>query len=208
MKPTTLLAIIGVLLIPVVALAISIPNRKPPMEPTPAPTTTPIADASSATKVKLITTKGDIVINLYKSDAPKAVENFVTLGKRGYFNQTFFHRIIESFVIQGGDPGGTGTGGESIYGAKFANEESGRPFVKGSLGMANAGKDTNSSQFFIVTQAAQPNLDGGYTNFGEIDPASQSVVDAIAAVPVDDPNSGRPVDPSSVKITGFEVIAE
>lgn len=209
MKPTTLGIIIAVLLIPVVALLISNRTNKP-MDTTASPsasaTASAPADAISAKKVILQTTKGDITINLYPGEAPRTVMNFVTLGKRGYYNGIFFHRIIKEFVIQAGDPTGTGTGGQSIYGAKFEDEINSHKIVKGTLAMANAGQNTNGSQFFIVTTTDQPNLDGGYTVFGQIDPASQPVVDAIASVAVNDPQEGKPVNPDEVKITGFVIV--
>lgn len=213
MKQTTLAMLIGVLLIPVIALIISFQGKEKVNNPTASPTPTvgengEPEDVASAKKVVLKTTKGDIVINLFPEEAPKTVKNFVTLGKRGYYTNTFFHRIIKDFMIQGGDPEGTGRGGESIYGAKFEDEIGSRKIVKGTVAMANSGPNSNGSQFFIVTQADQPNLDGSYTVFGQIDPASQGVVEAIAGVAVDDPASSapRPVNPSEVTITGFEII--
>ncbi|BCJ95668.1 peptidyl-prolyl cis-trans isomerase [Anaerocolumna cellulosilytica] len=94
---------------------------------------------------------GSIYVRFFKTEAPKAVENFVTHAKDGYYNGLTFHRIINDFMIQGGDPTGTGTGGESIWGKEFKDEFSDilQP-VRGSLCMANAGPDTNGSQFFIV----------------------------------------------------------
>jgi peptidyl-prolyl cis-trans isomerase-like 1 len=208
MKPTTLAILIGVLLIPVLALAISMRGKEPiPKEPT-VDSTTNIEDAVSAKKVALKTSKGDIIINLFPDDAPKTVQNFVTLGSRGYYNNTYFHRILKDFVIQGGDPTGTGRGGESIYGSAFEDEINERKIVKGTLAMANAGPGTNGSQFFIVTKAEQPRLDGIHTVFGQIEPASQGVVDAIAAVAVNSPDIGTPVSTSEVTITGFEILEQ
>jgi cyclophilin family peptidyl-prolyl cis-trans isomerase len=197
MKPATLIAIIAVLLIPVVALGISLKSKNS--------TTVSTSPTPTTQQVVLQTVKGDITINLYPSDAPKTVENFVELGKKGYFNGTYFHRILKDFVIQGGDPTGTGTGGESIFGGKFADEINSHKIVQGTVAMANAGPNTNGSQFFIVTKSAQPSLDGSYTVFGQIDPASQSVVDALAAVAVNNASEGRPVNTDDAKITGFIV---
>jgi cyclophilin family peptidyl-prolyl cis-trans isomerase len=216
MRSTTLAAIIVVLLVPVVALIISFRGKAPGApEPSPVSENEGVTNAAdlkdpddvvSAKKVILKTTKGDITLELYPEDAPKTVKNFVTLGKRGYYDNTYFHRIIKDFVIQGGDPTGTGRGGESIFGVQFPDEINSRKIVKGVLAMANAGPGTNGSQFFIVTTAEQPNLDGKHTVFGKIDPASQAVVDALAAVPVNDPQVGTPVNTNDAKITGFEIV--
>ena len=95
---------------------------------------------------------GKVSILLFPEQAPKAVENFVELSKHGYYDGLTFHRVIEDFMIQGGDPTGTGSGGESFFGAAFEDEFSADLFpLKGSLCMANSGKNTNGSQFFIVT---------------------------------------------------------
>ena len=106
------------------------------------------------------TNMGDITIQLYPEVAPKTVENFVTLAKKGYYNGLIFHRIIKDFMIQGGDPTGTGGGGESIYGAKFEDECSRELHnFRGALSMANAGPNTNGSQFFIVQNSQAPTKD-------------------------------------------------
>ncbi|KAL4890002.1 peptidyl-prolyl cis-trans isomerase [Aspergillus ambiguus] len=114
----------------------------------------------------LHTTLGDIHLRLFPSAAPKAVENFVTHARNGYYNNTIFHRVIRKFMIQGGDPLGDGTGGESIWGGEFADEFStlkhDKPYT---LSMANAGPNTNGSQFFITTEKT-PWLDGKHTIFG------------------------------------------
>lgn len=159
----------------------------------------------SAHQVKLSTSKGDILINLFPEDAPKTVQNFVTLGKRGYYNNLTFHRVIKDFMIQGGDPTGTGSGGESIFGAKFEDEINSHKIVAGTLAMANSGKNTNGSQFFIVTESAQTHLDGVHTAFGQVaDDASMAVVKAIAAVEVD--GSDKPA--TAVTMTGLTVVQE
>ena len=165
------------------------------------------ADVATAHQVVLQTSKGDIALNLFPEDAPMTVKNFVTLGKRGYYNNVVFHRIIQNFMIQSGDPTGTGAGGQSIYGAKFKDEINSHKIVKGTIAMANSGPNTNGSQFFIVTQSAQPGLDGSYTVFGQVaDAASQTTVDAIAATPVTRSDSGESSKPTeTVKITGFAV---
>lgn len=122
--------------------------------------------AEVGTSAILHTTLGDIHLRLFPSAAPKAVENFVTHARNGYYNNTIFHRVIRKFMIQGGDPQGDGTGGESIWGGEFEDEFStlkhDKPYT---LSMANAGPNTNGSQFFITTEKT-PWLDGKHTIFG------------------------------------------
>jgi peptidylprolyl isomerase len=115
------------------------------------------------------TTKGNIEIELRPDLAPKTVENFATHIKNGYYNGLIFHRIIKDFMIQGGDPTGTGRGGESIWGGKFKDEFNSKAMFnkKGILAMANAGPNTNGSQFFITT-IATPWLNGKHTIFGYV----------------------------------------
>lgn len=126
----------------------------------------PAKSTESGTSAVLHTTLGDIHLRLYPSAAPKAVQNFVTHARRGYYNNTIFHRVIRKFMIQGGDPLGDGTGGESIWGGEFEDEFStlkhDKPYT---LSMANAGPGTNASQFFITTEKT-PWLDGKHTIFG------------------------------------------
>jgi len=124
---------------------------------------------SKAPVVVLETNQGKIEIKMMPDVAPKAVENFTTHAKKGYYNGIIFHRVIKGFMIQGGDPTGTGRGGESIWGGVFDNEYKpnvvfDRPFI---VAMANAGPNTNGSQFFITT-VSTPHLNGGYTIFGEV----------------------------------------
>ena len=108
---------------------------------------------------------GEFVMDLYVDKAPMAVNSFVFLARQGYFDGVTFHRVMDGFMAQGGDPTGTGTGGP---GYEFANEDSDLTFDKaGVVAMANAGRDTNGSQFFI-TFGPQPRLDGGYTIFGQV----------------------------------------
>jgi cyclophilin family peptidyl-prolyl cis-trans isomerase len=108
---------------------------------------------------------GEFTVQLFPDKAPKTVNNFVFLAREGYYNGTTFHRVLEGFMAQGGDPTGTGTGGP---GYQFANEDSDLTFDKsGVIAMANAGRDTNGSQFFI-TFAPQPQLNGDYTIFGQV----------------------------------------
>ncbi len=134
--------------------------------------------------VKIETNKGDITLELFSSDAPKTVENFITLANKGFYDGVIFHRVISGFMIQGGDPTGTGTGGP---GYKFADElnpntESYKNgYVRGTLAMANAGPNTNGSQFFIMHQ--DNDLPHKYTIFGKV-VSGLETVDAIAAVDV------------------------
>ncbi len=127
------------------------------------------AAGKKATIVVLDTNVGKIELKLFPKAAPLAVENFVTHVKQGYYNGLIFHRVIKGFMIQGGDPTGTGRGGESIWHKEFKNEYApnltfDRPFL---LAMANHGPNTNGSQFFITT-VPTPHLNGGYTIFGEV----------------------------------------
>ena len=107
--------------------------------------------------VTVHTNQGDFTLELFPEVAPKTVENFITHAKNGYYDGVVFHRVIEDFMIQGGDPTGTGMGGESIYGRTFEDEFSREAFnLYGTLSMANAGPNTNGSQFFIVTAKQVP----------------------------------------------------
>jgi peptidylprolyl isomerase len=121
------------------------------------------------TTVVLETNQGNIEIKMFPEYAPKTVENFVGLVKKGYYNGLIFHRVIKGFMLQGGDPTGTGMGGESLWGGKFDDEFSDKISFdrKGLLAMANAGPGTNGSQFFI-TVAPTPWLTGHHTIFGEV----------------------------------------
>ncbi|KAI1199102.1 peptidyl-prolyl cis-trans isomerase-like 1 [Nemania serpens] len=121
------------------------------------------------TNVSLETSMGTITVELYTAHAPRTCENFRALASRGYYDGVVFHRVIPSFMVQGGDPTGTGRGGASIYGDRFADEISPelRHAGAGVLSMANAGPDSNGSQFFI-TLAPTPWLDGKHTIFGRV----------------------------------------
>lgn len=147
--------------------------------------------------ITMETNKGTIVIEMYNEDAPKTVENFVTLAKKGFYNNVTFHRVIKDFMIQGGDPTGTGGGGP---GYKFADElnpntESYKNgYKKGVVAMANAGPNTNGSQFFIMHQDYP--LPNAYTIFGHVT-QGQDVVDAIANVQTG--ANDRPVEPVVMK---------
>lgn len=128
-----------------------------------------MASKSSNPVVVLETNEGNITLELFPEIAPKAVKNFVELSKKGYYDGVIFHRVIKGFMIQGGDPTGTGRGGESIYGGVFENEYAPNVMFDkpGILAMANAGPNTNGSQFFITT-VPTPHLNGGYTIFGKV----------------------------------------
>ncbi|MGX6970881.1 peptidylprolyl isomerase [Vagococcus bubulae] len=121
-------------------------------------TTFPQLDLENAKVTATIkTNRGDIKVALFPEQAPKTVKNFIELSKKGYYNGIIFHRVIPDFMIQGGDPTGTGMGGESIYGEKFEDEFSKDVFnLRGALSMANAGPNTNGSQFFIVQNKNVP----------------------------------------------------
>lgn len=138
--------------------------------------------AENTVKVTIETTLGNIVAELYKEDAPKTVENFTTLAKKGFYDGIIFHRVIPNFMIQTGDPTGTGTGGP---GYKFADEFSTKlkHDKPGMLSMANSGPNTNGSQFFI-TEVATPWLDGRHSVFGHV-VEGIDVVHAITAAPRD-----------------------
>jgi len=129
----------------------------------------------------LHTNHGPIAIELYDDDAPKTVDNFVGLARKGFYDGVIFHRIIPDFMIQGGDPTGTGSGGP---GYTFEDEANDHPVARGALAMANAGPNTNGSQFFIVTADACPWLDGKHTVFGHVTDG-MDVVNAISALETD-----------------------
>ena len=137
-------------------------------------------------QVTMRTNKGDIVIKLYTDVAPKACENFISLSARGYYDGLIFHRVIKDFMIQGGDPTGTGRGGESVWGRPFEDEcsKSVAFTKKGLLAMANAGPKTNGSQFFITTNVGNTrHLHMKHTIFGEV-VSGMDVVTAIEKTPV------------------------
>jgi peptidyl-prolyl cis-trans isomerase B (cyclophilin B) len=170
--------------------------------------------------VELVTSKGTITLELYPDVAPKAVENFLTHSKDGYYDGLTFHRIMNEFMIQGGDPLGTGTGGKSIYGSNFEDEFSTEVYhFKGAISMANSGPNTNGSQFFIVQKSeveeelqqqmeeagfpeevikaygehgGTPWLDNKHTVFGQV-VSGLDVVDTIASVEVD--KQSKPLAP-------------
>ena len=143
-------------------------------------------------KIVLETNQGNVVIRLFPDIAPRAVENFTGLIKKGYYNGIIFHRVIKGFMIQGGDPTGTGMGGESIWGRPFEDEVSKEAVFdrKGLVAMANAGPNTNGSQFFIMLEDTP--LPHSYTIFGRV-VSGEAVVDAIGSAA---PNAAdRPLTP-------------
>jgi peptidyl-prolyl cis-trans isomerase B (cyclophilin B) len=139
------------------------------------------------------TTHGPISFELFDEDAPKTVENFKKLAGESFYDGVIFHRVIPDFMIQGGDPEGTGMGGP---GYTFEDEFNRHKIVRGALAMANAGPNTNGSQFFIVTADACPWLDGRHTVFGQVT-GGMEAVDAIEGVPTED--GERPVDPPKIE---------
>lgn len=172
--------------------------------------------------VEITSDLGKIIIELFPKQAPKSVENFLGLSKKGYYNGTVFHRVIKDFMIQGGDPMGTGMGGQSLWGKPFEDEFSNELFnLRGALSMANAGPNTNGSQFFIVQnqnlpaqmvgqlkaanypqEIVQAYLEGGtpwldhrHTVFGQVR-TGMAIVDKIATLKT---NNDRPVEDVTIK---------
>jgi cyclophilin family peptidyl-prolyl cis-trans isomerase len=132
-------------------------------------------------QMTMTTNHGDVVLELFDGDAPETVQNFRNLAEKGFYDGLIFHRVIPDFMIQGGCPEGTGTGGP---GYTFKDEINEHKVVRGALAMANAGPNTNGSQFFIVTTEAAPWLDGKHTVFGEV-AGGMDVVDTIGTLPTD-----------------------
>lgn len=184
--------------------------------------------AENEALVDINTSMGTIKIKLFPEMAPKAVENFLTHAKDGYYDGVIFHRVIRDFMIQGGDPDGTGRGGESIYGEGFEDEFSDRLYnFRGALSMANSGPKTNGSQFFIVqlpelpeegmppadtpeavkeeyaANGGTPWLDGKHTVFGHV-VEGMDIIDAIAEVEVG--QGDRPVE--DIIIESIDIIQE
>jgi cyclophilin family peptidyl-prolyl cis-trans isomerase len=139
------------------------------------------------------TTHGAIALELFDEDAPKTVENFKRLAADGFYDGIIFHRIIPDFMIQGGCPQGTGTGGP---GYTFEDEINEHKIIRGTLAMANAGPNTNGSQFFLVTAEATPWLDGKHTAFGRVVDGMDTVdkIEGVETGPGD-----RPIDPPSIE---------
>ena len=141
----------------------------------------------------LHTSEGVIELELYPNEAPRTVENFRKLARDGFYEGVIFHRVIPDFMIQGGDPTGTGTGGP---GYEFEDEFNEHRVVRGALAMANAGPNTNGSQFFIVTAEATPWLDGKHTVFGKVT-SGMDVVDRICEAERDE--NDRPASPVAIE---------
>ena len=161
---------------------------------------TQVIDVNKTYYAKFETNLGSFKIKLFAKEAPLTVNNFVYLAQNKYYDGLIFHRIIKDFMIQGGDPLGSGTGGP---GYKFGDEQSGKKLVKGSLAMANAGPNTNGSQFFIVTAASTPWLDGKHTNFGEV-VEGLDIVEKMSLVKTG--QNDRPVE--NITISKLEIITE
>ncbi|MGC6769736.1 peptidylprolyl isomerase [Enterococcus sp. LJL128] len=183
--------------------------------------------AKNEALVEMVTSEGAIKIKLFPEIAPKTVENFLTHAKDGYYDGVTFHRVINNFMIQGGDPDGTGGGGESIWGGGFEDEFSNQLYnIRGALSMANAGPGTNGSQFFIVQNSEDmsdgllkddypekiidayknggtPHLDGAHTVFGQVI-EGMDVVDKIAELETD--GNDKPV--KEVKIEKINILQE
>ena len=142
--------------------------------------------------VVMETSMGTIKIKLFPIKAPKTVENFIGLVDKGYYDGIIFHRVIPDFMVQGGDPTGTGTGGESLWGGKFEDEfHPDLKNIQGALSMANAGPNTNGSQFFIVHAEATPWLDGLHSVFGQVF-EGMDIVDKI--IKVDRDSNDKPLE--------------
>ncbi len=139
------------------------------------------------------TNHGPIEVELFDDDAPKTVENFRKLAGDGFYDGVIFHRVIKDFMIQGGDPTGTGRGGP---GYTFEDEFNEHPVARGALAMANAGPNTNGSQFFIVTTEAAPWLDGKHTVFGRV-VSGMEAVDAIESLPTG--AGDKPTEPAIIE---------
>jgi peptidylprolyl isomerase len=150
------------------------------------------------------TNYGDIVLQFFPKDAPITVNNFVFLAGQGFYNGVKFHRVVKGFVIQGGDPTGTGTGGP---GYRFADEKITKDYVAGTLAMANAGTDTNGSQFFIILSDLSGRLPKKYTIFGQVT-GGLDVVQKIGDVPVKAEVPGAEVSSPTVDVHIDSVIIE
>lgn len=157
---------------------------------------TPFAMTIDPAKVytaTLNTSRGTITAELHTDDAPQTVNNFVNLAREGFYDGTPFHRIVEGFVVQGGDPTGSGAGGP---GYRFADELAGnRTYERGTLAMANAGPNTNGSQFFICLRDLTNSLPKNYTIFGKVT-AGQDVVDTLGQTPTTAGRSGEKSTPT------------
>jgi len=159
----------------------------------------PPADPTKSYTAVFDTSAGEIRCELFAADSPQTVGNFVGLAEAGYYDGLIFHRVIEDFMIQGGCPNGVGTGGP---GYSFQDEINDRKLVSGSLAMANAGPNTNGSQFFIVTADSTPWLDGHHTNFGQV-VGGLDVVEGIGTTATG--ANDRPVEEQRINAVRIEV---
>ena len=159
----------------------------------------PPADTSKKYTAIFDTTAGEIRCELFAADSPQTVGNFVGLAEDGFYDGLIFHRVIPDFMIQGGCPKGVGTGGP---GYAFQDEINDHKLVKGSLAMANAGPNTNGSQFFIVTAESTPWLDGNHTNFGRV-VGGLDVVDAVGTCATG--ANDKPVEEQRINSVRIEV---
>ena len=157
-----------------------------------------IIDQNKQYTATIKTNYGEIVLELFPKDAPLAVNNFVFLARQGFYNGVKFHRVVKDFVIQGGDPTGTGTGGP---GYRFADEKITKDYVAGTLAMANAGSDTNGSQFFITLTDLRGSLGKKYTIFGQVT-SGFDVVQKIGDVPVQGSSPVKDILIDSITIEG------
>lgn len=151
-------------------------------------------DVNKTYTASIVTSEGTIGVEFFAKDAPKTVNNFVCLARAGYFDNTPFHRIIDGFVIQGGDPTGTGSGSP---GYRFEDEPITKEYEKGTLAMANSGPNTNGSQFFICTDNLKGKLPKNYTIFGKV-VSGMDVVEKLNKTPVQKSRSGEvssPIEP-------------
>ncbi len=148
-------------------------------------------DTEKTYTATLETNQGSVDVEFFPEDAPNTVNNFVSLAKDGFYDGTPFHRIIKGFMVQGGDPTGSGMGGP---GYKFADEKVAKDYEPGTLAMANSGPNTNGSQFFICHADLKGRLPKNYTIFGKVT-SGLDVVDAIASVKVKSSSSGEPSSP-------------
>jgi cyclophilin family peptidyl-prolyl cis-trans isomerase len=146
----------------------------------------------------MTTNHGPIEFEMFDEDAPKTVDNFRRLSAEGFYDGLTFHRIIRDFMVQGGCPEGTGAGGP---GYEFEDEINQHKVIRGALAMANAGPNTNGSQFFIVTTEAAPWLDGKHTVFGRVT-SGMEVVDALEGLPTD--SRDRPQEPATIEKVEFQ----
>ena len=155
------------------------------------------ASVAAVSTAVMSTSEGTIELELFDDDAPKTVANFTKLAGEGFYDGLIFHRVIPDFMIQAGCPRGDGTGGP---GYSFEDEFNDHPVARGYLAMANAGPNTNGSQFFIVTTDAAPWLDGKHTVFGKVT-SGMDVVDVLESLPTD--GRDRPQEPAVIEKLSF-----